>query len=60
MESRECDIMIRPSIKLMPYVDFDNGKLSISEELPKELEKEVKEFKKAYENTQKKDDLAEY
>ena len=52
--------MIRPSIKLMPYVDFDNGKLSISEELPKELEKEVKEFKKAYENTQKKDDLAEY
>lgn len=52
--------MIRPSRELIPYVDFDNGELIISKDLPKELEKEAKEFEKLYKSTQKKDSLAEY
>ena len=52
--------MLRPSDKLEPYIDFDNRKLIISKDLPKELEKEAKEFEKAYNAMHKKNTLAEY
>ena len=52
--------MFRVPIKLAPYVDFDNGKLIISKDLPKELEKEVKEVEQAYKALHKKNDLTEY
>lgn len=52
--------MIRPSLELAPYVDYDNGELIISENLPKELEKEAEEYKKAYKATHSKSDLADY
>ena len=52
--------MLRPSLDLAPYVDYDNGELIISKDLPKELEKEAEEYKKAYKETHKKGDLAEY
>jgi hypothetical protein len=52
-------MFIVPS-NLNPYVDFNNGKMLISKDIPKELKKDVEELKKAYEATQKKNDLAEY
>lgn len=52
--------MFRVPSKLAPYVDFDNGSLIISENLPKELEEDVKELDKAYKAIHKKNDLAEY
>ena len=52
--------MLRPSEKLEPYVDYDNGELIISEDLPKELEKEAEEYKKAYKANHSKSDLADY
>lgn len=52
--------MFRVPSKLAPYVEFDNGKMIISKDLPKELEKDVKELEKAYKSTHKKNDLAEY
>lgn len=52
--------MLRPSDKLTPYIDYDNGKLIILKDLPKELEKEAKEFEKVYKDTHKKNTLAEY
>lgn len=52
--------MIRPSLELAPYVDYDNGELIISENLPKDLEKEAEEYRKAYKETHKKGDIVEY
>jgi hypothetical protein len=52
--------MFRVPSKLSQYVDFDNGKLIISKDLPKELEDDVKELEKAYKAIHKKNDLAEY
>ena len=52
--------MFRVSEKLAPYIDFDNGKLIVSENLPKELEKDMKEVEKAYKAIHKKGDLTEY
>lgn len=52
--------MLRVPDKLYPYVDFDHGKLIISKDLPKELEKEAKEFEKLYKSTHKEGDLTEY
>ena len=52
--------MFRVPSKLAPYIDFDNGKMIISEDTPKELEKDVKELEKAYKAIHKKNDLAEY
>lgn len=52
-------MFIVPS-KLAPYVDFDNGKLIISKELPKDLEADMKDVEEAYKAIHKKDDLAEY
>lgn len=52
--------MFRPSEKLEPYVDFDNGILLISEDLPKELEDEAKEFRKQYDEIHRADNLLEY
>lgn len=52
--------MFRVPEKLAQYVDFDNGNMIISEDLPKELEKDVKELEKSYKAIHKKGDLAEY
>ncbi len=52
--------MFRVPSKLTPYVDFDNGKLIISEDLPKELEKDVEDLEKVYKAIHKKNDLTEY
>ena len=52
-------MFIVPS-KLDPYVDFDNGKLIISKDLPKDLEDEAKKLEDAYNVTHKQRDLAEY
>lgn len=52
--------MFRVPSKLDPYVDFDNGKLIISKDIPKEFDKDVKELEKAYKSIHKKNDLAEY
>lgn len=52
--------MFRPSERLEPYVDFDNGTLFISEDLPKELEDEAKEFREQYEKNHRADNLIEY
>ena len=52
--------MLRVPSKLAPYVEFNNGKMMISKDLPKELEKEAKELEKVYKSTHKKNDLAEY
>ena len=52
--------MFRVPEKLAPYIDYDNGKLIISQDLPKELEEDVKEVEKAYKSIHKKNDLAEY
>lgn len=52
--------MLRVPSKLAPYVEFDNGKLIISKDLPKELEEDVKELEKAYKSIHKKNDLTEY
>lgn len=52
--------MFRPSERLEPYVDFDNGTVLISEDLPKELEDEAKEFRKQYEENHRADNLIEY
>ena len=52
--------MFRVPSKLAPYVDFDNGKLIISEDLPEGLEEDVMELEKAYKAIHKKNDLTEY
>lgn len=52
--------MLRVPSKLAPYVEFDNGSMIISKELPKELEKEAEELEKSYKSTHKKSDLSEY
>ena len=52
--------MFRVPSKLAPYVDYDNGKLIISEDLPKELEKDMQELEKAYKDIHKNNTLAEY
>lgn len=52
--------MFRPSERLEPYVNFDNGILLISEDLPKELEDEANEFRKQYEENHRADNLIEY
>ena len=52
--------MFRVPSKLIPYVDFDNGKLIISKDIPKELDEDVKELEKAYKAIHKNKDLSEY
>lgn len=52
--------MFRVSERLEPYVEYDNGKIIFSEDLPKELESEAKEAEKAYKQAHKNNDLAEY
>lgn len=52
--------MFRVPEKLSQYVDFEDGKLIISEDLPKELENDVKELEKSYKSIHKSDDLTEY
>ena len=52
--------MLRVPSKLAPYVEFDSGKMLISKDLPKELEKDAKELEKEYSTIHKKNDLAEY
>jgi hypothetical protein len=60
LESKGGLSMFRPSERLEPYVDFDNGTLLISEDLPKELEDEAKEFREQYEKNHRADNLIEY
>lgn len=60
LESKGGLSMFRPSERLEPYVDFDNGTLLISEDLPKDLEDEAKEFRKQYEENHRADNLIEY
>ena len=52
--------MFRVPSKLAQYIDFDNGEMIISEDLPEDLEKDVKELEKAYKAIHKTNDLAEY
>lgn len=44
--------------KLVPYVDFEEGKI-ISKDLPSELEEDFKKLEKTYE-AMKKEELTDY
>jgi hypothetical protein len=52
--------MFRVPSNLAPYVEFDNGCIIFSKDIPKDLEKDAKELEKAYKEIHKKNDLAEY
>jgi hypothetical protein len=54
MKGRKIKMKVVPSMRLMKYISFEDGKVVLAKPLPKRLEAEFEEYCKAYEDAQKK------